>query len=133
VSRDAPAIAADQGADDYLTKPFHKDELITRIHAVVRRSAQQAEAIIRCGDLAARLGAVRLMLISPDRIAMENVDWARRNRLAASGEAESRARGYEEEGRTRPLERRGLAPTVRRCPKLELRVLLAALRAAKGP
>nr|4QPJ_C Chain C, Cell cycle response regulator CtrA [Brucella abortus 2308]4QPJ_D Chain D, Cell cycle response regulator CtrA [Brucella abortus 2308] len=25
------------GADDYMTKPFHKDELIARIHAIVRR------------------------------------------------------------------------------------------------
>src|ERR687890_623533 len=31
------------GADDYVTKPFHKDELIARIHAIVRRSMGHAE------------------------------------------------------------------------------------------
>src|SRR3546814_4269512 len=29
------------GADDYVTKPFHRDELVARIHAVVRRSKGQ--------------------------------------------------------------------------------------------
>src|SRR5688500_9995037 len=37
------------GADDYLTKPFHKDELIARIHAILRRSAARAETLVRCG------------------------------------------------------------------------------------
>jgi DNA-binding response OmpR family regulator len=37
------------GADDYMTKPFHKDELVARIHAIVRRSksADNLDCIIR--------------------------------------------------------------------------------------
>jgi two-component system, cell cycle response regulator CtrA len=39
------------GADDYLTKPFHKDELLARVHAVIRRADVPAEMVVRCGDL----------------------------------------------------------------------------------
>ncbi|MDI1263903.1 MAG: response regulator transcription factor [bacterium] len=39
------------GADDYVVKPFHKDELVARIHAVVRRSKGHAHSIIVTGDL----------------------------------------------------------------------------------
>ena len=43
------------GADDYMTKPFHKDELIARIHAIVRRSKGHAQSVIQTGDLVVNL------------------------------------------------------------------------------
>jgi two-component system cell cycle response regulator CtrA len=45
------------GADDYMTKPFHRDELLARIQAIVRRSLGHAQSVVHTGDLVVNLDA----------------------------------------------------------------------------
>ena len=45
------------GADDYLTKPFHRDELVARIHAIIRRSKGHSQSVIKTGDINVNLDA----------------------------------------------------------------------------
>ena len=45
------------GADDYITKPFHRDELVARIHAIIRRSKGHSQSVIKIGKLAVNLDA----------------------------------------------------------------------------
>ena len=67
---DSKVRALGFGADDYVTKPFHRDELVARIHAIVRRSKGHSQSVIRTGKLAVNLDAKTVEVDSaraPDR------------------------------------------------------------------
>jgi two-component system cell cycle response regulator CtrA len=46
------------GADDYMTKPFSKEELVARIQTIIRRSQGHVQSLIKTGDITVNLDAM---------------------------------------------------------------------------
>ncbi len=62
------------GADDYMTKPFHKNELVARIHAIVRRSKGHAQSVVQTGDLVVDLDA-KSVAINDSRVYLTSKEY----------------------------------------------------------
>jgi two-component system KDP operon response regulator KdpE len=70
--------ALDAGADDYVTKPFAMNELLARLRAAVRRSAQPTdgdEAVVEAGDLTIDLSR-RQVLRHGVEVKLTPTEWA---------------------------------------------------------
>jgi two-component system, cell cycle response regulator CtrA len=63
------------GADDYLTKPFNKAELVARIQAIVRRSKGHSESVIRTGRLVVNMEA-RLVEVDGKRLHVTGKEYS---------------------------------------------------------
>jgi DNA-binding response OmpR family regulator len=56
----------DQGADDYLVKPFHFAELLARIRALFRREGRATHPVLRVGDLVLEPNSLRVYFKGTD-------------------------------------------------------------------
>lgn len=55
-------MAFDAGADDHVSKPFHMEELLARLRALLRRAAGHASNVLICGSVRLDVGAARVMV-----------------------------------------------------------------------
>ena len=62
------------GADDYMTKPFHRSELIARIEAIARRSQARAPSLVNTGNLCVNLDA-KTVQISGARVRLTGKEY----------------------------------------------------------
>jgi DNA-binding response OmpR family regulator len=75
-------LGLNAGADDYLVKPFDLDELIARLHALVRRARGGLETIYRKGQVVANL-LTRQVLVAERQVILSSREWAIIDALAA--------------------------------------------------
>jgi two-component system cell cycle response regulator CtrA len=69
------------GADDYVTKPWHKDELAARLRAVIRRAAGHTHSVITVGDISLDLDA-RVVNVCGARVHLTSKEYQMMELLA---------------------------------------------------
>ncbi len=73
---DEKITALDLGADDYITKPFNAREVIARLRAVMRRSADvDEEPVFKTGALEVDLAA-RLVKLKGEEVKLTSIEYA---------------------------------------------------------
>ena len=100
----------DNGADDYIVKPFDLDELAARIRAVARRRVGRADPLIRAGDVTLDPGSHRVTLrgkdvaLSARELALLEALLDRRGAILSRAQLEERIYGWGEEVESNAVE-----------------------------
>ena len=93
----------DEGADDYLGKPFDLNELAARIRAIARRGRGRATAVLRCGDVELDVPAREVhrggesVSLSRREFAVLHALMEQPGRLLSRSRLEERLYGWQEE------------------------------------
>jgi two-component system response regulator QseB len=100
----------DNGADDYIVKPFDLDELAARLRAVVRRRSGRTDPVIRVGDVTLEPASHRVTLrgkdvaLSARELALLEALLDRRGAILSRSQLEERIYGWGEEVESNAVE-----------------------------
>jgi DNA-binding response OmpR family regulator len=98
------------GADDYLIKPFDLEELIARLHALIRRARGNTESVYRHGEVLVN-AATRQVLVGDRQVILSSREWAildalvaRPGAILSRGQLEERLYGWSSDVESNAIE-----------------------------